>query len=296
MSNIGQFLRAANKIRFTSGNFTATNVNAALEELFTNKIETSQIGAVNGVASLDGAGKVPTSQIPDTVLGSVEFKGTWDIGLDSPDLSAATPDKGDYYVVTNAGASGTSDDINNNASPITFHNGDWAIYNGTAWEKVDNSESVSSVFGRTGAIVATTGDYNANQINYNNATSGLTATNVQAAIDELDATVDGLGGGSGITYSEETADVNPAVVGTGYIFDTGAARTITLPAGPTTGDFVVIIDGTGQAATNNITVARNGNNIAGLAENLTIDIDNASIRLIYTGTIGGGTQGWIIDD
>ena len=44
---------------------------------------------------------------------------------------------------------------------------------------------VDSVFGRTGAVVAVAGDYDADQVDYDNATSELTATNVQAAIDEL---------------------------------------------------------------------------------------------------------------
>ena len=44
---------------------------------------------------------------------------------------------------------------------------------------------VDSVFGRTGAVAAVAGDYDANQVDYSNATSDLTATEVQAAIDEL---------------------------------------------------------------------------------------------------------------
>lgn len=52
--------------------------------------------------------------------------------------------------------------------------------------------AVTSVFGRTGAIVAVDGDYDADQVDYDNTTSGLTATDVQAAIDEVDSTVDGL--------------------------------------------------------------------------------------------------------
>jgi hypothetical protein len=34
--------------------------------------------------------------------------------------------------------------------------GDWAVYNGTAWQKVDNTDSVTSVNGLTGAVVLTT--------------------------------------------------------------------------------------------------------------------------------------------
>lgn len=45
--------------------------------------------------------------------------------------------------------------------------------------------TVDSVFGRSGAVVAAASDYDANQIDYTNATSGLTATDVQAAIDEV---------------------------------------------------------------------------------------------------------------
>ena len=69
--------------------------------------------------------------------------------------------------------------------------------------KLDSVESgaevndVDSVFGRTGAVVAAASDYDANQIDYNNATSGLTATDVQAAIDEIAA---GGGGAEDAEY------------------------------------------------------------------------------------------------
>jgi hypothetical protein len=33
--------------------------------------------------------------------------------------------------------------------------GDWAVYNGTVWQKVDNTEAVTSVNGQTGAVVLT---------------------------------------------------------------------------------------------------------------------------------------------
>lgn len=51
---------------------------------------------------------------------------------------------------------------------------------------------VDSVFGRTGAVVAVSGDYNALQITYSNATSALTAVTAQAAIDEVEGRVDAL--------------------------------------------------------------------------------------------------------
>lgn len=51
---------------------------------------------------------------------------------------------------------------------------------------------VTSVFTRTGAVVAANGDYTAGQITYNNSGSGLSAITVQAAIDEVEARVDSL--------------------------------------------------------------------------------------------------------
>lgn len=73
---------------------------------------------------------------------------------------------------------------------------------------------------------------------------------------------------------------------------TAGGITITLPISSSlsVGDTVQIIDVTGVSGTSNITVARNGANIQGAAENLTIDIDNSAPVLVYTGS----TYGWVI--
>ncbi len=54
-------------------------------------------------------------------------------------------------------------------------------------KKVDDASSggVSSFNSRTGAVLPAASDYDADQIDYDNVTSGLTATDVQAAIDEV---------------------------------------------------------------------------------------------------------------
>ena len=85
-----------------------------------------------------------------------------------------------------------------------------------------------------------------------------------------------------------------AVAGDGVMVDTdSAAITITLPISsgpPALGDFVRIMDATGNAATNNITVARNGNNIQGAAADLTIATNRAAIGLVYV----NATEGWVL--
>ena len=85
-----------------------------------------------------------------------------------------------------------------------------------------------------------------------------------------------------------------AVAGDGVMVDTSsAAITITLPISsgpPSVGDFVRVLDATGDAATNNITVARNGNNIQGASADLTIATARAAIGLVYV----NAAQGWVL--
>lgn len=75
-----------------------------------------------------------------------------------------------------------------------------------------------------------------------------------------------------------------------YFVDTSAARTLTLPASPTQGDEIQIIDSSGTAATNKITVNRNSGKINGVATDLMIDVNGAAATLIYTGS----TWGWVV--
>jgi VCBS repeat-containing protein len=76
-----------------------------------------------------------------------------------------------------------------------------------------------------------------------------------------------------------------------YFVDTTAARTLTLPASPALGDTIVIYDASGTAATNNITIARNGNKINGALDNAIIDVNQSSSIFVYT----GATVGWRFD-
>ena len=94
-------------------------------------------------------------------------------------------------------------------------------------------------------------------------------------------------------FSTETflikAEAYTAVAGdVVFVNSASGAYTVTLPSSPTLGDRVRIIDLANNAATNNITAGRNGNNIDGSASNFVIDINNAGVELIYTNS----TYGW----
>ena len=83
-----------------------------------------------------------------------------------------------------------------------------------------------------------------------------------------------------------------AVAGNRLIVDTSTAVTVTLPASASIGDEVRIIDGTGNAGTNNITIARNGHKIQGDASDLTISTDRAAFGLVYYNV----ANGWVLTE
>lgn len=112
---------------------------------------TSRKGQANGYPSLDGGGKIPTGQLPATVLGAVQYLGAWNANTNTPDVGASSPEQGDYYVVSVDGATSLGG-INE------WKAKDWAIYNGSAWEKVDNTDAVTSVAGRTGVVTLAVAD------------------------------------------------------------------------------------------------------------------------------------------
>jgi hypothetical protein len=114
-------------------------------------------GAAGGVATLDGGGTVPTSQLPAAVLGALKYQGTWNASTNTPTLASGVGVQGYYYVVSVAGTTNL-DGINSWAI------GDWAIYSGTAWQKIDNTDAVTSVNGFTGTVVLGASDVGAQPV------------------------------------------------------------------------------------------------------------------------------------
>ena len=185
--------------------------------------------ALGGFAATGGGGGV----------GAVTYKGTWNASTNTPTLASGTGTQGDYYVVNVAGST--------NLDGITdWEIGDWAIFNGTVWEKVDNTDSVSSVNGQVGTVV-------------------LTAANVNAAASNVYVTAGtGLGGGGNLEANVNVFLANTAVSPDDY----GGANTVA----------TFTVDQQGRlTAASNVTIAITTAEVSGLGTIATQDASNVNI-------------------
>ena len=108
--------------------------------------------------------------------------------------------------------------------------------------------------------------------------------------DGTDARLDILQKGN-FAISSSSITAYTAVPGDNLLIDTyNAEVTITLPASPTMGDEVSIMDvsASGGFGSNKVTVNRNGSNIRGAASNIELTNNNQSIKLRFT----NATKGW----
>lgn len=124
-------------------------VTSLIQDQLDDKINLTEKGANNGVATLDAGGKIPVAQLPSAVM---TYEGTWNASTNTPTLANGVGDAGMVYLTSVAGSTDFG------AGSITFAVGDWAVYNGSIWEKSTNSNSVVSVNSQTGVVVLDSDD------------------------------------------------------------------------------------------------------------------------------------------
>ncbi len=177
----------ASAISFTPGSgLVSTQSQAAIEEAatlaasdladhvsdpdpHTQYQKESEKGAANGYAELDAGGKVPSAQLPAIAITDV-----WVVADETAQL-ALTAEEGDVAVRS---------DLNKSF----IHNGGVAGTMADWQELLTPTDAVLSVFGRTGAVSAVSGDYNGSQIT-NTPAGTISSTDMQATVNELDGDI-----------------------------------------------------------------------------------------------------------
>lgn len=151
-------------------------INNAIDGINTSldtKFDKLMVGQASGAASLDASGKVPLSQLSDAVLGQVIYMGAWNAGTNTPTLPLYPENKGDYWIVD---APGTFADME-------FNIGDWIISDGAEWQKVDNTDAVASVAGKTGVVLLNKADVGLANVDNTSDLDKPVSTAQQTALD-----------------------------------------------------------------------------------------------------------------
>ena len=235
---------AGNYITSLTGEATATGPGAAAVTLdnaaVTGKILTGVNITGGTILSTDsiltGFGKLQ-NQVNGLIGGSI-YQGTWNANTNTPTLTSSVGTAGYYYIVSVAGTT--------NLNGITdWQVGDWAIFNGGVWQKVDNTDSVISVNGQTGAVSLTTDNISEGVTNlyytntraraslsfvagsgaYNSSTGAITIpTNTSQLTNGANfITLASLSGTAPITYNSATGAISITQAGTasnGYLSST----------------------------------------------------------------------------
>jgi hypothetical protein len=181
--------------------------------------------------------------------GFVNYEGTWNASTNTPTLVSSVGTKGDYYVVSVTGSTNLN-------GITTWTQGDWAIFNGSAWEKVDNTDLVTSVAGRTGAITLTTADIGG---------LGTIATQAANNVSITGGSITGItdlavaDGGTGASNAGDARTNLGLVIGTDVLSPSGSAASLTSfptfnqnttgTASNVTGTVAVLNGGTGATTT-----------------------------------------------
>lgn len=163
-------------------------------------------------------------------------------------------------------------------------------YIGAATNAQDAIDELDSTFDNVANII---GVPQADDANLMGTYTGSTISDNQSAkqnIQEIETELESVE--SRVTTLESSAAAGGWTVVTGpttmvntgkYAVDsTSSAITVTLPATPSAGDSVIVFDAGNNSETNNITVARNGENIRSVADDLSFDtVNSASVTMVY---------------
>jgi len=95
------------------------------DQIATTAYLDGKLGQINGIATLNSAGRVPTSQLP----AAIDYQGVWDADTNTPTIVSSAGTQGYFYIVNVAGTT-SIDGISSWAV------GDWIVFDLGTWQKV----------------------------------------------------------------------------------------------------------------------------------------------------------------
>jgi hypothetical protein len=111
---------------------------------------------------------VITSVTTASFTGGLSYQGSWNASTNTPTLASSVGVNGYYYIVSVAGST--------NLNGVTdWQVGDWAIFNGSTWQKIDQTNLVSSVNGQVGVVSIAYADLAGSIPTWNQNTTGTAA-------------------------------------------------------------------------------------------------------------------------
>jgi hypothetical protein len=150
-TSVTGLVQVGGNLSVSSGVLSLSSANVTSALGFT-PVSSSAVGQANGVASLNSSGKVPLTEIDSSLIGALNYQGTWNANTNSPAIIPSTGTKGHYYTVSVAGT--TTINGNNNWTV-----GDIIAFNGSVWNQIQGAASdVISVAGKKGVVTLTSSD------------------------------------------------------------------------------------------------------------------------------------------
>ena len=174
---------------------------------------TSAKDAANGYPGLDANRKISVDRLPSTVLGALNYQGTFDASGGS---FPGNPAKGYYWVIS----------VQGTISSVLYRVGDWLAYDGTSWDKIDNATLVSSVAGKTGAVTLAKADVGLSHVIDADTT---TTANITDSFDKRLVTDQGKAAMAG--SAGDPSGSNPYVTNQDVRLTNVAVQVITITAG-----------------------------------------------------------------
>lgn len=143
----------------------------------------------------------------EPLTNALDLQGNWNANTNTPTLASGVGTSGNFYVVSVAGSTNLDGETD-------WQPGDWAVFDGTAWFKADNTSPIVSVNSQTGIVVLDADDISDAATTNKFATSGqldkIDFISITQAVDLDTVESDTATNNAKVTNANHTGEVTGA--------------------------------------------------------------------------------------